>query len=114
MGCGFVLLLAMVCGLVLLLAMGCGLVLLLAMGCGLVVVVSLTLPHSSLKGHTRGGRPEITAFRPAPIAVNYLVYAGTQASARVFSTVTTDFAVYNTSSSTPFSSFAVISGCAIH
>ena len=31
----------------------------------------------SLKGHTRGGRPEIVAMRPSPIVVNYLVFAGT-------------------------------------
>lgn len=30
-----------------------------------------------LKGHTRGGRPEILAFRPAPVQVNYLGYPGT-------------------------------------
>jgi protein O-GlcNAc transferase len=29
------------------------------------------------QGHTRGGRAHITAIRPAPIVVNYLVYPGT-------------------------------------
>lgn len=30
-----------------------------------------------LKGHTRGGRPEIMAYRPAPVQVSYLGYPGT-------------------------------------
>ena len=30
-----------------------------------------------LNGYTRGGRPEIFAFRPAPVQVNYLGYPGT-------------------------------------
>ena len=34
-----------------------------------------------LQGHTRGGRPEITAMRPAPIIVNYLIFAGTMGAA---------------------------------
>ena len=28
---------------------------------------------SCAQGHTRGGRPEVAAFKPAPIVVNYLV-----------------------------------------
>ena len=34
-----------------------------------------------LKGHTRDARPEILAYRPAPIAVNYLGYPGTMGAA---------------------------------
>ena len=30
-----------------------------------------------VKGHTRGGRPRIFAFRPAPVQVSYLAYPGT-------------------------------------
>jgi predicted O-linked N-acetylglucosamine transferase (SPINDLY family) len=30
-----------------------------------------------LKGHTRGGRPRVFAYRPAPLQVSFLVYPGT-------------------------------------
>ena len=34
-----------------------------------------------LNGHTHGARPGIFAYRPAPVAVNYLVYPGTTGAA---------------------------------
>ncbi|GBG26091.1 UDP-N-acetylglucosamine--peptide N-acetylglucosaminyltransferase 110 kDa subunit [Hondaea fermentalgiana] len=36
-----------------------------------------------MQGFTRGGRPEIVVARPAPIIVNYLVFAGTSGAAFV-------------------------------
>ncbi len=35
------------------------------------------------QGHTKGARQEIVAYRPAPIVVNYLVYAGTMGASFV-------------------------------